>query len=100
MYHKPTHIWTTMVDWNPTGTTGDGRCGGKCQAGHLDTETGWWAHPFKLAQASQEAWGGTGRKAMKNLMPTDLHKELLRSCYGHHRGRKRARLNRSPSPEF
>ena len=33
--------------------------------------------PSKVAQGSQQAMGGKGRKAMKNMMPMELHLELL-----------------------
>ena len=33
-YHKPTNIWTNMVEWEPTGTTGTGRCERRCRWGH------------------------------------------------------------------
>jgi hypothetical protein len=29
-YKKPTHIWTTLLDWEPKGVTGSGRCESKC----------------------------------------------------------------------
>ena len=32
-YHKPTHIWTNMIHWIPTGSTEDGLCGQKCSGG-------------------------------------------------------------------
>ena len=32
---------------------------------------------YKIAQGSQLARGGKGRKAWKNMMPKKLHRELL-----------------------
>ena len=76
MYMKPTHIWTTMKVWRPRGDTGTGRCSSRCRAGQWGS-AGKWVHRCKIAQGSQQAAGGPGRKARKNMMPRDLQKELL-----------------------
>jgi len=74
-YHKPTHIWTNMIHWVPTGSTEDGLCGQKCSGGFW--RRGRWVHRYRLSQDSKGAHGGQGRKAKKNMMPLALHVELL-----------------------
>ena len=80
-YHKPTHFWTnlTMDQWQPQGTTGSGRCEGRCEGGRL-SQAGKWEHVFKIAQGSWQAVGGKGRKAYKNMIPRTLHLEILRAA--------------------
>ena len=81
MYHKPTHIWTNMGQWAPVGETGNGRCTveGRCRTGRWST-AGKWEHRFKMAQASQQAQSGKGRKARKMMMPKGLQVELIQSA--------------------
>ena len=76
-YHKPTHIWTNMKRWKPKGSTGTGRCRARCKHGYRGSK-GRWVHRYKIAQGSNQAKGGKGRKAYKNMMPYKLHRELLR----------------------
>jgi hypothetical protein len=77
-YHKPTHLWTNMTEdmWSPRGSTGTGRCEGRCSRGSLSA-AGRWTHTYKIAQGSRQAKGGRGRKANKNMMPQELHEEVL-----------------------
>ena len=85
MYMKPTHIWTTMQDWVPLGTTKTGRCSNRCTAGEWSLTTGKWNHVFKIAQGSWQAAGGKGRKARKNMMPLMLQQELMDEAVRVHR---------------
>ena len=80
-YMKPTHIWTNMTEeqWVPKGRTGTGRCEKRCWVG-MWGERGRWVHRYKIAQGSREAKGGLGRRAHKNMMPQELHEELLQSA--------------------
>ena len=80
VYHKPTHIWTTMAKWKPMGATGTGQCDRRCKSGQIQVGTGYWVHKYKIAQASHQAKGGAGRKAFKNMMPAKLHMELLKEA--------------------
>ena len=75
---KPTHIWTNLTEnqWTPKGATGTGKCGGRCAVGMMG-DKGRWVHRYKIAQGSTQAKGGKGRKANKNMMPRELHKEIL-----------------------
>ena len=79
-YHKPTHFWTnlTVDQWQPKGTTGSGRCEGRCEGGRM-SQAGRWEHEFKIAQGSWQAMGGKGRKAYKIMIPKALHLEILRA---------------------
>ena len=78
VYHKPTHIWTTMKRWKKKGRTGTGMCSKKCRAGQWKGNQ--WVHRYKIAQASSLAKGGIGRKAFKNMMPKMLHMEMLEAA--------------------
>ena len=79
MYMKLTHIWTNMLSWQPRGTTGTGRCERRCSAGEWGSK-GRWVHRCKIAQGSQQAASGKGRKARKNMMPRDLQQELMQAA--------------------
>ena len=80
-YMKPTHIWTNMTEaqWMPKGMTGTGKCRRQCLVGYWG-DSGRWVHKYKIAQGSRQAKGGLGRRANKNMMPQDLHEEILRSA--------------------
>ena len=76
-YKKPTHLWTN-IEWTPWGTTGNGRCRGSCSQGFKGPK-GRWVHRYQIAQSSQQAAGGVGRRAMKEGVPLMLHEELLQN---------------------
>ena len=54
-YKKPENIWVSEFGWSPTGITGDGRCGDKCESGSFRTDTGRYRHDKVLSGAT-----GTG----------------------------------------
>ena len=76
-YHKPTHIWTNNLLWEPEGDTGTGQCERRCQAGGW-SQTGRWKHTYGIARESDREIQGKGRQAWKNMVPQQLHKELWR----------------------
>jgi hypothetical protein len=78
-YQKNTHIWTSMVFWEPEGTQeeGEGRCRGKCPYGRLG-DKGKWVHNYLIGQESSRVFGGEGRQTSKGAVPVDLHRELVK----------------------
>ena len=86
-YHqKATHIWTSMVFWEPTGTQegGVGRCRQRCPYGKTG-EKGYWVHDNSIGQESHRVFGGEGRQTSKGAVPVDLHRELVRVRREHYR---------------
>ena len=77
-YMKPTHIWTSMVFWEPKGAQVDGvgRCRSQCKFGSWG-EKGKWVHDYAIGQESSRVFGGEGRQTSKGAVPVDLHKEIV-----------------------
>jgi hypothetical protein len=77
-YMKPTHIWTSMVFWEPKGAQEDGvgRCRSQCKYGRWG-EKGKWVHDYAIGQESSRVFGGEGRQTSKGAVPVDLHKEIV-----------------------
>ena len=75
VYMKPTNIWSN-VKWEPKGWTGNGRCSECCGRGMRNAQ-GRWVHEFTMGQASNQAAGGMGRRAMREQVPHELHWEML-----------------------
>ena len=71
---KPMIFLTNMADYQPTGTTGNGRCcNGKCGM----TSKEWKGHEGKLARDPLLGPRGTGAKRKKNSLPPMWIKEFL-----------------------
>ena len=73
---KPTDIWTNF-DWTPTGTTGDGRCGRRCEQGRFHTLASGrrsYRHPLHIAGTAEKMPKGAYASAR---VPESLHNELL-----------------------
>ena len=79
VYKKGTDLWTSLTSWRPTGTTGDGRCHSRCGQGDF-TPTGSFQHFHALGVESTRAVQGKGATAMRNAMPTQLLREILRAA--------------------
>ena len=79
-YKKPTHIWTNLFAWDPSGETQTGTCTKttRCGQGAINPETGKYKHHKSLGQASKQEVSGPGRAAYKASVPRNLHRELLR----------------------
>ena len=59
-FKKTTNLWIDLgFDWQPKGTTGDGRCGGKCGQGREDPITKRFRHFMALAVDPQRGPRGT-----------------------------------------
>ena len=67
-----------MKKWRPRGVSGNGRCqtGARCQVGFVGGHNK-YVHKYKIAQGSNQAKCGKGRRARKNMTPAMLHRELL-----------------------
>ena len=76
---KPMPFWTSMSNYNPTGTTGNGRCNnGECKRGEVNAETNMFNHLIKIARHTADGFRGEGASKMKNAMPQMWTEELLR----------------------
>ena len=89
-YMKPTHIWTSMLFWEPKGVQEDGvgRCRGQCKYGSIG-EKGKWVHEHAIGQESSRVYGGEGRQTSKGAVPVDLHREIVRVRRAYYRKRAR-----------
>ena len=77
-YRKGTDLWTSLTSWEPKGTTGNGRCQHLCGQGATDPESGCYRHFFALAVEPKRAKQGPGATAMRQAMPPQLLREVLR----------------------
>ena len=82
-YRKSTHLFHNMCDFQPCGTTGNGRCGrqgkngrGACPVGAM--VQGRFKHNFTIARESDKEFvsAATSRKTGKNQIPELLTKEM------------------------
>ena len=76
IFNKPTHIWTNARSWKPTGKTGDGLCGGKCDMGRM-MKSGRYKHYHGLAQEPIRGPRGAGALKLKNAVPAPLCEEWI-----------------------
>ena len=76
-YKKPENIWVSEFGWSPTGITGDGRCGDKCESGSFRTDTGRYRHDRVLSGATGTGPTGSGIEQQKNAVPPMLLDEIL-----------------------
>ena len=59
-----------MEDYNPEGTTGNGRCNrGECGMVTMNPDTGRVNHQVKIARDPNDGFIGAGATRMKNKMP-------------------------------
>ena len=78
VYKKGTDLWTSLSQWFPCGTTGNGRCGQRCESGEK-TEKG-YRHYFALGVEPERELQGPGVTARRNHMPKMLLKEVMRAA--------------------
>ena len=75
---KPMSFWTSMVDYFPAGTTGDGLChNGECNMGTWNTATQMFNHAIKIARHPADGFRGIGAARQKNAMPEAWTEEFL-----------------------
>ena len=77
---KPTHVWTTLSDWEPQGRSGNGRCGqciASCLYGFVNPETGCWKHLYSIGNDPGRGFRGEHRMSYRHAVPHLLHCELL-----------------------
>ena len=77
IFMKPTLLWTTLVDLQLKGCTGDGRCrnASHCQAGNM--VKGEWQHTYVIAGDAKRRYPGSDLEEQKNKVPKLLLKEVL-----------------------
>ena len=79
-YRKATDIWTSLLNWTPTGQTGSGRCERKCASGswYMDERGNvTYRHHLNLAQDPKDGLRGKGAKKFLNSLPSELTEEFL-----------------------
>ena len=79
VYKKGTDLWTSLTNWMPQGSTGNGKCNRACGQGQF-TDTGSYQHFHALSVEPHRAVQGKGATAMRNAMPKHLLGEVLRSA--------------------
>ena len=89
-YRKTTDIWTDLHDWEPCGSTGDGRCHHRCGQGgwgaEIDGRRSFYHHKA-LAGQPIDGVQGVGSKQYLSHIPSQLCDELLQ-VEGHPYGKK------------
>lgn len=76
-YRKTTDLWVQGFTYQPTGSSGDGRCKRKCGQGEYRQDTGRFRHYHVLAGEAERGPRGKGRRAEKHGMPKELLQEIL-----------------------
>jgi hypothetical protein len=80
-YKKPTHIWTTLTEWQPKGLTESGMCNRKCgqliERGPHEKATLRSRHKHSIAGEASRLPPGPNRKQQLWKLPTLLQTELL-----------------------
>ena len=71
-YKKPENIWVSEFCWSPTGITGDGRCGAKCESGSFRADTGRFRNDKVLSVQQAPVL-----EQQKNAIPPMLLDEIL-----------------------
>ena len=79
VYKKGTDLWTSLTNWMPQGSTGNGKCNRACGQGQF-TDMGSYQHFHALSVEPHRAVQGKGATAMRNAMPKHLLGEVLRSA--------------------
>ena len=73
---KPTDLFTSLVDYQPTGRTGSEKCERKCKAGHF-TATGSYIHELAFAQEPARDPSGHMRVAMPSMLLGEVLQEAI-----------------------
>ena len=88
VYYKPTHIFTNLQSWRPSGITGNGLCNGKGSAssGHCAMGrviNGRLNHNYTIARDSTKEFTSStiSRKKAKNAVPDNLTVEMSEAAY-------------------
>ena len=75
-YKKSTHVWHTVLGLKLEGSTGDGKCHGRCGKGHL--VGGYFKHFKALAMEPCRGPRGPGHTKEKNALPKGLLETVLK----------------------
>ena len=84
-FRKGTNLWTAGFDWQPQGTTGDGRCHEACEQGAVDPLTKRFKHFMALAVHPQRGPRGKQATRMTCGIPSVLVKEILTAVAERHK---------------
>ena len=76
IYKKATDLWTSLVQWEPRGVTGDGQCHSRCGQGEWH-DTG-YRHHYALSVEPEREKQGKGVTARRNHIPAQLLLEVVR----------------------
>ena len=76
-FKKTANLWVGGFNWEPKGTTGTGRCEGRCGQGALDPLTKRFRHFMALAVDPQRGPRGEGATKMTCGIPHRLIMEIL-----------------------
>ena len=78
---KPMSYWTSLEQYTPKGTTGNGMCNeGQCGMGSYNSDTGRFNHDVKIAREPKDGFRGPGATAMKNAMPDMWMQEFMQEA--------------------
>ena len=75
-YKKSTDLWTSLKDWNPSGSTGNGRCNdGHCKQG-MRKSNGHWNHRQRIGGPAHLQPKGPNVKKLLWRLPQKLTHEF------------------------
>ena len=83
-YKKSTHLWHNVTGLRLDGTTGDGRCRGRCGKGEM--VAGYFRHFKALAMEPGRGPQGRGHTQDKNALPRGLLETVLDQAMERRRG--------------
>ena len=89
LYEKHENIWVSEFGWQPTGTTGNGRCNSDCNFGSIRADTGRHRHFKVLSGAADTGPTGPGIERQKDAVPQLLQQEILAAAIKHSPDTKR-----------
>ena len=76
IYKKATDLWTSLVQWEPIGVTGDGQCHSRCGQGEWHDKG--YRHHYALSVEPEREKQGKGVTARRNHIPAQLLLEVVR----------------------
>lgn len=88
VYRKPTHYFTNLAEWVPTGWSGSGKCGGRgskcvkrCREGCVIDKRFKHYHTIARESAKEFSSEKVSRKMAKNALPAMQTKEIVGSAW-------------------
>jgi len=77
IYFKGTNVWISVMEWEPTGKSGNGKCCQMCGMGFRDAETGGYRHWNSIGQETWRLKRGVDKQGLKCMVPVGMHREYL-----------------------